>query len=196
MGVALKVAGELSVADLKNAANTERHPKVRERILIVRAILGGSTVPEAGAAFSLSERQIRTWVHRYNQDGLAGLRDRPKPGQPVHLKSEFLNAFKARIDAGATPADQVCVLRGKDIQRILREEFHAEYSVDGVYALLHRLGFSSLVPRPRHPKTDPDAQSVFKKTSEIAWALGKAPNPANRSKFGSKTKRVSANKAR
>lgn len=132
VGGALKVAGTLSPAELKRAAGVEPHPKVRERILIVRHVLARNTVPHTSAAFSLSERQIRVWIHRYNKEGLAGLRDRPKPGQPVHLKPQLLAAFKARIAAGATTQDGVCALRGKDIQRVLREEFQAPYSLDGV----------------------------------------------------------------
>ena len=196
MGAALKVTGTLSVVDLKRAAAAESHPKVRERILIVRHVFAGNSVPQTSMAFSLGERQIRVWIHRYNREGLAGLRDLPKPGQPAHLKPERIAAFKARIEAGATPGDGVCVLRGKDIQRLLRKEFEAVYSLDGVYALLHRLGFSALVPRPRHPKTDPEAQAAFKKTFEPAWKRSNAPMRTNASKSGSKMKRVSASKAR
>ncbi len=193
---ALKVGGKLSCAELKRAAGAEIHPKVRERILIVRHVLAGNSVPAASGAFSLSERQIRVWIHRYNREGVSGLRDRAKPGQPIHLKPELVEAFKARIEAGARPGDGVCVLRGKDIQRALRDEFQAQYSLVGVYTLLHRLGFSSLVPRPRHPKTNPEAQADFKKTSAAVWTRSGASTRTSVSKSGSKTKRVSVSKAR
>lgn len=169
---------------------------MRERILIIRYILAGNSVQQASAAFPLSERQIRVWIHRYNRDGLQGLLDRPKPGQPTHLKPEFVEAFQARIDAGATDKDGVCVLRGTDIQRLLRDEFQAEYSLDGVYALLHRLNFSSLVPRPRHPKSNPETQVDFKKTSGVAWRHSDAVTRTSASKSGSKMRRASANKGR
>jgi len=192
----LQVGGKLSCAELKQAAAAERHPKVRERILIVRHVLAGNSVPQASEAFSLSDRQIRVWIHRYNREGLPGLRDRPKPGQPAHLKPELVEAFKARIEAGARPGDGVCVLRGQDIQRILREGFQAEYSLVGVYTLLHRLGFSSLVPRPRHPKTNPEAQADFKKTLTPAWKRSGASTRKSVSRSGSKTKRASVSKGR
>ena len=192
----LNVGGKLSCAELKQAAAAESHPKVRERILIVRHVLAGNSVPQAGEVFSLSERQIRVWIHRYNQEGLSGLRDRAKPGQPTHLKPELVEAFKARIEAGAKPGDGVCVLRGQDIQRILREAFQAEYSLVGVYTLLHRLGFSSLVPRPRHPKTNPETQANFKKTLTPVWKPSGAGTRTSVSKSGSKTKHASGSKAR
>jgi len=40
------------------------------------------------------------------------------------------------------------------------------YALSGLYGLLHRLGYSWLVPRPRHPKADPAAQAAFKKTPQ------------------------------
>ena len=72
-------------------------------------------------------------------------------------------SLRARLDAGPTAADGVCTLRGEDIRRILAEEFGARYTVDGVYALLHRIGYRSLAPRPKHRKADPEAQEAFKK---------------------------------
>jgi len=38
------------------------------------------------------------------------------------------------------------------------------YRLSGVYALLHRLGYRCLMPRPRHPKADSQAQEAFKKS--------------------------------
>ena len=43
-----------------------------------------------------------------------------------------------------------------DARRIIEGEFGVKYSLPGVYVLLHRLGLSSLVPRPRHKKNDPE----------------------------------------
>jgi transposase len=196
VGGALKVGGSLSADELKRLAASETHLKVRERILIVRYVLMGNTIPQTATVFPLSERQIRVWIGRYNTEGLAGLKDRPKPGQPVRLKPEFMESFKARLDAGPRIEDGVCVFRGKDLQRILRSEFQAEYSLDGVYALLHRMSYSSLVPRPRHPKADPGAQAAFKKTSVPSWRATKPPMPARTLKSGSRTKRASVSKAR
>jgi transposase len=62
------------------------------------------------------------------------------------------------------PADGVCTLRAADVRRILEREFGVLYSLKGVYKLLHRLGYSSLAPRPRHRLADPAAREAFKKT--------------------------------
>ena len=64
--------------------------------------------------------------------------------------------------------DRVCTLRAADVKRILAREFNVVYSLKGVYKLLHRLGYSSLAPRPRHKLADPVAQEAFKKVRWIS----------------------------
>jgi transposase len=47
----------------------------------------------------------------------------------------------------------------------IKERFGVEMSERHVGRLLHRLSFTRLSVRPRHPETDEAAQAAFKKTS-------------------------------
>ena len=161
----LAVQTNLTPDDLEKIAKKEPNPRVRQRLLAVRLVVMGNTVPQAAKAVGLKQRQSRNWIHRFNEEGLHGLRDRPRPGQPVKLPRQKEQAFRERIAEGAGKKDSTPNLRVKDIQRILREEFGADYCLGGTYFLLHRLGFSSLVPRPRHPNADQQAQARFKKNA-------------------------------
>jgi transposase len=156
----LKIETAWTERDLAVLARKEPDARVRQRILAIRLLVMGQTVPQAAPVVGLKERQVRNWVHRFQGEGLEGLRDRPRPGQPKHLPTEKEASFKVCIRR--PPHGRI--LRGADVQCLLREKFGAAYSLGGVYFLLHRLGFSSLSPRPLHPKTDPDAQDAFKKT--------------------------------
>jgi len=160
MRTPLKIETDLTERDLAKLARTERDARVRQRILAIRLIVTGRTVPQAAPAVGLKQRQVRNWVHRFAAEGLEGLRDRPRPGQPKRLAAHREEAFKARIRR----PQHGMILRGADIRRLLKAEFEADYSLGGVYFLLHRLGFSSLSPRPLHPNTDKNAQDEFKKT--------------------------------
>ena len=105
--------------------------------------------------------------------------------------------FKARLTAPPTPQDNVCALRGSDIQRILRQEFGVLRELSSVYYLLHSLGYSSLVPRPRHVQADAARQELFKKVSCPSSSPPSAKRTLkNSSKSSSKTKRGLASKAR
>jgi transposase len=121
----------------------------------------GFTAPEIATCTGFSRRMVQKRVARYNAEGLAGLETKPGRGRKPPLAPEQETQLKRRLDAGALPEDGVCTLRGQDVRRILKREFGQLRSLSPVYGLLHRLGYSSLVPRPPHPDSDPVAQDEF-----------------------------------
>ena len=121
---------------------------------------------------------------------------RVRSGRPPKLASDQEQAFCDRLDAGATDVDAVTTLHGWNIQRILKDEFKADYSLNGVYGLLHRMNYSWLMPRPQHEQADAQAQEDFKKTLMPRSQRLRPSIPTNASKCGSRTKRVSASRAR
>lgn len=161
----LRITYKTTPSELERLARRERDGRVRQRLWALKFIAAGEHIPEVASRLGLSESSLRKWTHRFNQDGPKALRDRPRSGQPPKLAPQLVEDLKARVRAGAQLADGVCTLRGADFQRILKEEYGAKYSLGGTYFLLHRLGFSSLCPRPQHPKADPAKQEDFKKTS-------------------------------
>jgi transposase len=102
------------------------------------------------------------WHNRYEEDGIEGLRDRPRPGRQPRVDAVTSARFKERIVAGAElERDGVVAFRGVDAQRILKEEFEVDCSLSSTYRLLHRIKLSWLAPRPRHPQADATAQAAF-----------------------------------
>jgi len=153
---ALRVVERFSDEELSAAARKEHDRRVKTRILIIRYIRQGHSALQAGKVFALSRTQACMWVHRYNEQGLEGLREGLRSGRPAILKSEQVDRFKKCLERGPGEEEGLSAYRGEDIQQILREKFQADYSLSGTYFLVHRLGFSSLVPRPQHPKSDPE----------------------------------------
>ncbi len=165
MARVLAVVPTKSVEELRALAHVERDARVRCRLLVVAYVQSGHSAYEGDGLFGLSAVQIRQWIRRYNAEGIEGLRDRPRPGAPPLLEPEQEGVCLARLHAGPPPERGLAAWRGEDIRQLLAAEFGAEYSLSGVYELLHRLGQSSLVPRPSHPKSDPAAQAAFKKSA-------------------------------
>jgi transposase len=184
--------GELDglIAKTKNTSQ-------RQRLRVIRWALAGVTADEVATQTKLCRRQVQNWVRRFNGEGLAGLEDRAGRGRPCPLSTEQQAQFKARLATGPTAKDEVCSLRGEDLQRILEQEFGVLRKLSSVYYLLHSLGHSSLVPRPRHAEADPGRQELFKKASCPTNSLPSAKRTRkSKSKSSSKTRRGSASKAR
>jgi transposase len=109
-----------------------------------------------------SRRAVQTWIARYNQGGISALQERPHTGRPPSLQGPDLLRFQERLEAGPRPEDGVCTLRGSDVRRILEEEFGVTLRRQAIYDLLHRLEYSSLMPRPQHDQANPEVQEFFK----------------------------------
>jgi transposase len=161
----LEITYQITSKEIANLARTEKDGRVRQRLRAMKFILQGQTIPQVAKRMDIAERPLRKWLHRFNDNGPAGLCDIARSGQPPKLKPKQIEKFKQRVRKGVTQQDNVCSLNGKDLQQILQKEFKVEYSLGGTYFLLHRLGFSCLCPRPQHPQADIEAQEVFKKKS-------------------------------
>ena len=161
----MKVVAHDTLEELQAAVRRTADADERDRVRMVVHAKKGETGKAIGQQLGCSDRVVRKWVRRYNKGGLAGLKDLPRSGRPRHLEPAIEDDVRRRLEAGAQVQDGVCSLRGEDVRRILEEEFGARYSLSGTYVVLHRLGYSSLVPRPQHPDADPAAQEEFEKNT-------------------------------
>lgn len=182
--------------ELRRLARLQRDGRMRIRVQAILLAKQDRTAEEIAEVLEASRRAVQEWVRRYNQAGVDGLQHRSGQGRREKLSPQERERFCARIEAGPGEEDGVCTLRGRDFQRILRQEFGQLYRLSGVYALLHRLGYSCLMPRPKHRKADLPAQEAFKKTS---WRRSRPSAkfiPSNGWKSGSRMRRGSGSKAR
>lgn len=154
-----------AAAALEAAARHEPCGRVRARLLAVRYLLAGHSPDEAADIFGLSRSSLYRLRTRFAAGGIEALRDRPRSGAPQRLARRHEAAFLARLHAGPPRSSGLAAWRGRDLRALLAREFGAHYSLSGVYALLHRLGPSDLVPRPQHPDAEPSAQAAFNKKS-------------------------------
>jgi transposase len=192
----MRVTPHHTADQLADRIRTEPRARVARRLTAARLALLGQTAGQVAGPVFLSERQVRTWVGRYNAGGPDALADRPGRGRTGPLPADQEGRFRERLRAGPTAADGACTLRGEDVRRIPAAEFGVARSLQATYDLLHRLGFEPLRPRPRHPKADPAAQGAFEKASRTGSPASPPPTPASRSRCGSRTRRGSARRGR
>jgi transposase len=155
------------VAELWRRVKSETGAMQRDRYRAVLLAIEGQEAPTIARTLGRSRRSVQDWVYAYRDGGIQGLGIKPRPGRPTKLPREREADFRARLEAPVRESDGVCTLRGKDVVRILESEFGVGYTLDGAYDLLHRLGYSSLSPRPIHEKNDPAEVQRFKEQAPL-----------------------------
>jgi transposase len=166
---------------------------VARRLLALALVLEGHSRAEAARNCGMDRPTLRDWVIRYNEQGIAGLSDRPHGGgASPKLSVEEKAQLAAWVRQGSDIAeDGVVRWRLRD----LRDQILPMHE-RSVRRLLKTLMFSHISARPRHPQADAAAQEVHKKTSPT-WLLPSFPLPhkASRSSCGGRTRLVLVNKA-
>jgi transposase len=136
-------------------------------MLALALVLEGKSRTEAAQAAGMDRQTLRDWVHRYNEEGLAGLSDRHGDFGPRRLLSPEQEAeVAAWVRAGPDLAEHGVVRwRRADLVRAIKARFGIVLAERTMSTVLRRLGFRRLVPRPRHPGYDAAAQAAFSATS-------------------------------
>jgi len=141
---------------------SEKQADRRDRYRIALLALRGREKLEIAEVLGIAKSTVEQWAYAYRDGGIAALAGKKRGGSRPKIDGELAERLRARVEAGPTAQDKVCTLRGRDIQRIARDELGVDISLNGVYRTLHRLRYSCLAPRPRHEKQDLAAQTQFK----------------------------------
>src|SRR5215212_80995 len=196
MTVAITREG-LGAGELRREAGRCRDTRAARRMLALALVLEGASREAAARCAGMDRQTLRDWVHRYNAEGLEGLRDRRRPGPRPRLSPEQEAELVTAVERGPDPdRDGVVRWRRVDLQALVEARFAVRLHERSVGKVLRRLGFARLSVRPKHPKADAAAQEAFKKASPSWWRERCPSAPAaSRSRSGSRMRPASASRA-
>ena len=118
---------DLTAEGLRSAASVARDGAAARRILALALILEGADRASAARICGMDRQTLRDWVRRYNDEGLAGLGDRPGGGRSPKLSKEQRGEFAALVEAGPDPAMHK-VVRWRRVD--LRDEIKRRFGVE------------------------------------------------------------------
>ena len=156
------VADHHTTEQLQGLTRALTQKRIWRRAQAVVLAKQGRTARDIAEALGCSLKAVTNWVAQYNAGGIEALHDRPRSGRPPLLDPAEYPRLRQRLGDPPRPEDGVCALRGVDVRRILEREFGALMSLQAVYDLLHRLGYSDLMPRPQHEDANPEVQAFFR----------------------------------
>ena len=189
---------EFSAADLRRKAGEVRDAGQARRLLAMASILSGASRADAAKSAGMERQTLRDWVHRYNAEGVEGLKDRPNPGRKPLLDKEQLLEVDRLVETAPDPVtDGVVRWRCRDLKAKIKDRFGVEISERSVGRILRARGYRRLSVRPKHPKADEALQANSAKIFPPAYGniCPGTPRPSP-SKSGSRTRLALARKAR
>ncbi len=124
----------------------------------------GYSVPHIAAIHTCGEDVVRTWLHRYEQHGVAGLDDHPRSGRPPkeRLAGPIVDA-QASQSPPCSGHVQTCWSVGL-LTAFLARRFRLRLSRTSVRRSLHRMGWRWARPRLA-PAGVPDPQAEGKRAA-------------------------------
>src|SRR3954462_3481874 len=152
---------ELGAVELRREARRCRDTAASRRMLALALVLEGASREEAARAAGMDRQTLRDWVHRYNAEGLAGLRDRRRPGPRPRLTPEQEAALEGAVERGPDPdRDGVVRWRRVDLKALIEARYGVAPHERSVGKVLRRLGFARISVRPKPPKSDEAARAA------------------------------------
>jgi len=147
----------MSVDVLEEAYRRERDPKVRERVLMVIGILDGKTTRKVAADLHCPQPNVVYWKRRFKEEGVDGLRDRPRSGRPPKVASWRLERVKTLIE-------EKQYWTATEVMKLIHEQTGVWYSLMHITRLLHSWGLSKQRPKRKHVNAASDEEvERFKK---------------------------------
>ena len=166
MASAVKLREDYSAEALRALARRSKDVNQSRRLLSLAAVRDGMDRGSAAKIGGMGRQTLRDWVHRFNALGADGLVDNWTQGPKPRLSAEQLAEVAQIVEAGPDrEKDGVVRWRRIDLKRVIAENFGVDFHSRYVGKLLHKLGFSHISARPRHPAQDERIIEAFKKTS-------------------------------
>jgi transposase len=158
-----RAANHLTVEQVKEQLKEAKDVVQYKRWLIVyNALIAPRRASEIAELLAVSIDSVHQIIVRYNREGPQALETQRAGGRShstLSLSEEqaFLAPFFERAQTGELATIQ-------EIHQAFEAHVGKSVHETTIYRLLDRHGWRKLMPRPRHPKSDPQAQEHFKKT--------------------------------
>jgi len=130
---------------LGKAYRNERDGRVKERILLVVRVSSDSQhIESVVKELHRSRAWAYKWYKRYNDEGLDGLRDRPRSGKPSDISKEETDKIRKELSDSNTGGWGI-----KQVMDLIQKETGVYYHNEHIRRLLHKWGFSPKVPQKK-----------------------------------------------
>jgi transposase len=142
------------------------------RLYAVYQISSGKSSRAVQELYDTSFKQICNWVHRFEKEGIDGLRDRKKSGRKPRLDNQQLDEIKTVLQDNRPDefGYNTSTWNGPLVIDYIKKKYGVEFKKANIYNILKVLGFTYQKGRAKYPEANEkqrnDFRTLVKKTSK------------------------------
>ena len=89
---------ETELEVIAKAIRSDKRPEVRQRAMGLRLLHDGQTPKEVAETMSVTQPTVYSWHHRWQENGLEGLANRPKSGRPRKSTAIYVGLLEQVVE--------------------------------------------------------------------------------------------------
>lgn len=129
-------------------------------LLVLNVVYCGKVAAQVSREIYRSRSWACQWLKRYDNEGIEGLKDRPKSGRPPELSVETEHEIKAILKESSSGWTT------KQVEELIIQNTGIKYHHNYIYRIVRKWGFKQKVPRKIHVNTaSKEEKEEFKKRS-------------------------------
>jgi putative transposase len=135
----------ISSRQLDSVYRKETNANIKERIILVKRVRYDKQKAANTAETELGKTRTWAykWLHRFDRDGLEGLKDKKKTGRPPDISKEVMVKIRQELANSSTGWDF------RQVMDLIYKKTGVRYHEVHIYRLLHKWGFKSKVPQKK-----------------------------------------------
>ncbi|TEW55677.1 transposase [Psychromonas sp. RZ22] len=119
----------------------ETNARMRIRLIALSHIQDGASNTQTARYLKVSRHSVNNWVKQFNEEGIAGLKEKSRSGRPSRLSpnqqkqlSIYIRESNIKLNGNNSSAPIVL--------NYIKHEFGIEYKLKNIYRILNQLNFS------------------------------------------------------
>ena len=165
---------EEEMAGITRAIKHDKRPEVRQRAMGLRLLHQGHKPKEVADINAVSQPTVYDWHHRFQDDGIEGLANRPKSGRPRKTDEAYVELLEKVVEQNPQELGYTFTIwTAARLENHMARQTGIELSQSQFRALLKANDF--VYRRPKHDLSDLQDPQARKAAEEWLKELKKAP---------------------
>jgi len=159
----LTLENHLTGQQLRRKYLSSQHSQEKKRWQALSLIAAGGVAAQVAKQLGMSSNWISETVHRYNEGGVGGVKNKSKNSGSRTLTVEQVAELEKEIQSGRSADGRLW--SSTEIKRWVAEKTGKPMHKTTAWRMFVRMDFTQQVPRPRHrARTSEEEQAEFKKS--------------------------------